>query len=209
MARVSDAHLEARRRSILDAACSVFSSKGVEAATMAEIASLAGISPGAIYRYFPSKEDLARGCMSESADTVKAQWKDNPDPNARAMEQFASLSRATFELLAMPEDRIDTLMFLESVLRAVREGEDQILEDIRADHADIAAAIAARLEVAREQGDFPPGLDAPRIAASLVAFYWGCRIARLAQPEVDTSAWLDEMIKLLEIAGGCAKPTSR
>jgi len=206
MARVSDAHLEARRRSILDAACSVFSSKGVEAATMAEIASLAGISPGAIYRYFPSKEDLARGCMSESADGVKAQWNDNPDPNARAMEQFASLSRATFELLEKPEDRIDTLMFLESVLRAVRDGEDQILEDIRNDHAGIAAHIAARLEVAREQGDFPAGLDASRIAASLVAFYWGCRIARLVTPALDTTSFLDEMIKLLEIAGDCAQP---
>ncbi len=176
---------------------------------MAEIAALAGISPGAIYRYFPSKEDLARGCMSESADNVKAQWKDNPDPNARALEQFASLSRATFELMAMPEDRIDTLMFLESVLRAVREGEDQILEDIRSDHVEIAAAIAARLEVAREQGDFPAELDAQRIGASLVAFYWGCRMARLIAPETDMTVLLDEMIKLLEIAGGCADRAER
>lgn len=205
MARVSDAHLEARRRSILDAACTVFSSKGVEAATMAEIARIAGISPGAIYRYFPSKEDLARGCMSESAFAVKDQWTNNPNPEDRAMTQFANLARATFALLDEPADRIDTLMFLESVLRAVREGEDSILADIRSEHAMIAAGITARLEVAREQGDFPPNLDPGRIAFSLLAFYWGARIARLVSPDVQILGWLEEMVALLETAGGCSE----
>ena len=48
VAKVSDAHLEARRQSIVLAACRIFSRKGVESATMAEIAAEAGISPGAI-----------------------------------------------------------------------------------------------------------------------------------------------------------------
>ena len=80
MARVSGAHLEARKQSILLAASEVFSMKGVEAATMAEIAARAGISPGAIYRYFPGKEDLARCCMEEGGDAVDSEWLTPPAP---------------------------------------------------------------------------------------------------------------------------------
>ena len=67
MARVSDAHLEARRLSILKAARRVFSEKGVAAATMADIAAVACCSPGAIYRYFESKEALV--------NALYQQWK--------------------------------------------------------------------------------------------------------------------------------------
>src|SRR5689334_18685391 len=102
MAKVSEAHLEARRQSILDAAAAVFSRKGLEAATMAEIATEAGISPGAIYRYFANKEDLARGCMSESSSAVEEQWKHQPDAAADPMREFNALSLATFGKLNDP-----------------------------------------------------------------------------------------------------------
>ena len=47
-----------RRQQILNAALKVFSEKGFEEATNAEIARIAGIAPGTIYNYFPSKREL-------------------------------------------------------------------------------------------------------------------------------------------------------
>ena len=47
-----------RRREIITAARKVFSTKGFNAATMEEIALEAQLSPGALYLYFKSKEDL-------------------------------------------------------------------------------------------------------------------------------------------------------
>src|SRR6187551_1567556 len=114
MARVSDAHLEARRQSILVAATKVFSQKGIAAATMAEIASEAGISPGAIYRYFENKEQLARGCMNESAESIKQAWE-----NPAALEHsFDELSRLMFAAINAPGEDIDTQMFLERAMIA-------------------------------------------------------------------------------------------
>lgn len=59
MARLADPGLaERRRRQILDAALVCFRRRGFHQATMQEICAEAGISPGALYRYFSSKADI-------------------------------------------------------------------------------------------------------------------------------------------------------
>jgi AcrR family transcriptional regulator len=52
--------VEDRRDQIIDAAMQVFAQKGFTRATNKDIASEAGITPGLIYYYFESKEDLLK-----------------------------------------------------------------------------------------------------------------------------------------------------
>jgi len=52
---------EQRRNDILDAAEKVFFSKGIDTATMDEVAETAELSKGTLYLYFKSKEDLCMG----------------------------------------------------------------------------------------------------------------------------------------------------
>ncbi|WP_330646913.1 helix-turn-helix domain-containing protein [Thioclava sp. FTW29] len=47
------------RKALIDAACRVMSEKGVDAATMLEIAEAADMGAGTVYNYFKSKDDLA------------------------------------------------------------------------------------------------------------------------------------------------------
>ena len=49
---------EARRQEILDAATRCFMAKGFHASSMQDICSEAGLSAGALYRYFASKDDI-------------------------------------------------------------------------------------------------------------------------------------------------------
>jgi AcrR family transcriptional regulator len=58
-----DVVTEFRCAGILQAARSVFASKGYEAATVDEIAEFAGIAKGTIYCYFPSKFELFIGTL--------------------------------------------------------------------------------------------------------------------------------------------------
>ena len=53
-------YLEARTIEIRDAAMRVFVRKGITASTMQDIATEAGMSAGAIYRYFESKDQLVQ-----------------------------------------------------------------------------------------------------------------------------------------------------
>ena len=59
MARSTRVKTEVERAATL-----LFAAKGVDGVSIAEIASLAGVSQGALYRHYPSKEDLAWGLFS-------------------------------------------------------------------------------------------------------------------------------------------------
>lgn len=53
------------RRALLDAARRIMSEKGIDAATMLEIAEQADVGAGTVYNYFKSKEDLAIEVLEE------------------------------------------------------------------------------------------------------------------------------------------------
>ncbi|WP_433478044.1 TetR/AcrR family transcriptional regulator [Spirillospora sp. CA-142024] len=58
MPRVSEEHLERRRRQIIDAARACFIRKGIHDTSMQDIFAEAGLSAGAVYRYFKSKNEI-------------------------------------------------------------------------------------------------------------------------------------------------------
>jgi AcrR family transcriptional regulator len=58
MPRVSEEHLAARRQQIIDAARICFARNGFHATSMQDVIKEAGLSVGAVYRYFDSKEAL-------------------------------------------------------------------------------------------------------------------------------------------------------
>ncbi|MGW0826300.1 TetR/AcrR family transcriptional regulator [Streptomyces sp. NPDC002845] len=58
MPKVTQAHRDARRRQILDAARAVFAEKGFAQASTYDIVARSRLSTGAIYSYFPSKDHL-------------------------------------------------------------------------------------------------------------------------------------------------------
>lgn len=53
------------RRALIDAARRIMSQKGIDAATMVEIADLADVGAGTVYNYFKSKEDLAIAVLED------------------------------------------------------------------------------------------------------------------------------------------------
>src|SRR5215470_15735971 len=70
MPRVSQEHLDRRRQQILDAAASCFARQGFHATSMQDIFAAAGLSAGAVYRYFPSKTELIRAIAAEALANV-------------------------------------------------------------------------------------------------------------------------------------------
>ncbi|HCT75646.1 MAG TPA: TetR/AcrR family transcriptional regulator [Micromonosporaceae bacterium] len=65
MPRVSDEHLANRRRQILDAARTCFLRNGFHATSMQDVIAEAGLSVGAVYRYFKSKNDIVTAIAEE------------------------------------------------------------------------------------------------------------------------------------------------
>ncbi|MDZ7627201.1 MAG: TetR/AcrR family transcriptional regulator [Parvularculaceae bacterium] len=63
---------DARPDEILDAALVVFGSQGFDAARMEDIAAGAGVSKGAVYLYFESKEAVLKGLIEREVTPVAA-----------------------------------------------------------------------------------------------------------------------------------------
>jgi AcrR family transcriptional regulator len=55
------------------AAIELFAANGVDGASIGEVAALAGVSQGALYRHYPSKEDLARSLFAASYRRIGAE----------------------------------------------------------------------------------------------------------------------------------------
>jgi len=53
------------REALIKAACTVMTEKGIDAATMLEIAELADVGAGTVYNYFKSKDELAIAVLEE------------------------------------------------------------------------------------------------------------------------------------------------
>ncbi|MBN2027330.1 MAG: TetR/AcrR family transcriptional regulator [Actinobacteria bacterium] len=60
------------REKIIHAALEVFADKGLHGATVVEIAKVAGITGGALYRYFDSKEEIFRAVVDDHTSTIQA-----------------------------------------------------------------------------------------------------------------------------------------
>src|SRR5678816_489094 len=75
MPKVLPEYLETRRKEILDAAAACFTRRGFHQTTMQDICEESNLSPGAVYRYFRSKEEIieamcARG-QTEDAELIR------------------------------------------------------------------------------------------------------------------------------------------
>jgi AcrR family transcriptional regulator len=83
MPKVSEEHLAARRRQILDAALVCFSRSGFHQTSMQQIFEESGLSPGAVYRYFKGKEEIVQAIAEETlrglGATLEAGPRGSPD----------------------------------------------------------------------------------------------------------------------------------
>jgi AcrR family transcriptional regulator len=87
---------DARPDEILDAALSVFAEQGFTAARVEDIARRAGLSKGAVYLYFPSKEAMLNALVEQSAGKL-----------AKAAERLVALGAPTD-----PEAALRSLVFM-------------------------------------------------------------------------------------------------
>ena len=72
MPRISEERRDARRAQIIDAARACVLEHGLEAVSMEMIIARSGLSTGAVYRYFKSKDDLIRAAITAAASEISA-----------------------------------------------------------------------------------------------------------------------------------------
>jgi AcrR family transcriptional regulator len=194
---VDERYLDARRGDILAAAQRVFVQKGFTAATMHDIAAATGVSPGSIYRYFESKEDLIRAVTVECEKSYATLFGAPADGSASPLAILTSAGHEVWQEIAAPDQRDQTILNLESTLVATRNPEvrDAFAQAMRTLRTLLAALVAR----AQQRGELATDVDADALATFLVAATQGMQtLALQLDEEVDPEAGWDLLMRLLD-----------
>lgn len=83
-----------RREEILNAAYTLFTTKGFQPTTMEDILKVVGIAKGTLYYHFPSKEQILKALVLRIVGQVEHQTRKIADSQAPAMEKLVAIMTA-------------------------------------------------------------------------------------------------------------------
>lgn len=170
MTKVTQAHIDARTNVIRDAAEKVFADKGFAGATMADIAREAGLSAGAIYRYFPSKEALIEALSDEQA-ARNAQIVESIRSKGDTATVLHSLADTFFRALEDPDGFLDQCIEFELTSEARRN--PQIRDARHRSYASLVQGFTAVIRRGQADGVINNNVDADSTARLMVAAFEG------------------------------------
>jgi AcrR family transcriptional regulator len=182
---------QARTRELLmESAATVAARRGIERATLDEVAERAGFTKGAVYANFSNKEELFLAMLDahfearlEELDRIVST---EADPDTQAREAAQGLMRM---LDAQPESH--RLFFEFAVYAARNEGfREQLVARYRSLRERLADLLSERVERLGIDPVVPPA----EVAAMAFAMANGMALERLLEPEAVPDALFGEMM---------------
>ena len=183
MPKISDERRAERLEQILEGARRCFAENGYEGATVAKLEREIGLSRGAIFNYFPSKEDLFIELAVRDTARMSEIWRE---------QGLEAIVREVMEL-----DPAWLSVYLE-LFRRVRN-DDDFRERIESRQKEIAPANRARIEEAQRSGEFRDDLGPREIGIFVNLVLNGLALMRAGGEELPST---DLVLSLLREAIG-------
>jgi TetR/AcrR family acrAB operon transcriptional repressor len=210
--RTREEALETRDR-IIDSAEQVFVAKGVAAATLADIASAAGVTRGAIYGHFSNKADVFHAMVARVKLPMDALFE--AANHRRAQDPLATLKAALSACLreVAINARARRVFGVLLTNRAIG-AEDWLLERATMNGVEGRARLVRGLRNGMRKGQLPADLDPERAAALLKAALggllrdWLMDSTAFALPD-DADRLADAMLDMLRFSPALRKPRRR
>ncbi|HEU5475238.1 MAG TPA: helix-turn-helix domain-containing protein [Actinophytocola sp.] len=160
MPRVSQDHLDARRRQILDGARACFARHGYEGATVRRLEDATGLSRGAIFHHFRDKESLFLALAEDEAHRMAEVVAENG--LVQVMRDLLSTKDETGPQ-AYPADWLGTRLEVSRRLRTDPDFRARWAERSR----ELTAATRQRLQRQRDAGNLRDDIDVRVLTAYL------------------------------------------
>ena len=185
------------RRRILDAAFTVFSERGIAASTLTEVAAAAGLTKGAVYSSFASKDELVLTLMEEHAvhrlEMSLARFAEGADGD----EALANV--AAVLMYEMRADAVWHRLLAEFFAMAHHDAQRQ--DALRQRRRQVRQAITRALEQLAAGLDIRFPLPAGELAVVLLALSNGLAV----EAEIDEEAVPDGLLaRVLTLIAGDA-----
>jgi AcrR family transcriptional regulator len=183
MPKVLPEYLELKRQQILDAAAACFARGGFHRTTMQDICVEVELSPGAVYRYFQSKEEIIQAMCTrgheEDVESIRDAMKlDN------TLEVFDELIRVFFSGV---EDREFCALMVELISEARRD--EMISESVREGWTQIMEPLTELVIAAQARGEINPQLDPAAVVSVMLGVYQGLVLQNLVRPDMDVEGY--------------------
>lgn len=169
---------EAKRAEILEAASACFRAKGIRGAGVGDICAALGISPGHLYYYFNSKDEIVAALVEQHREAAVAYVRD-----------IAAHDDAIDRLFrAPPEDRVadrprglDPVCIWELLADAAR-GEPYAVRTTQRHWADTGEEIRLIVEAAQKRGRVRADADLDAMLTIISMFFMTSQMAWFADP---------------------------
>jgi AcrR family transcriptional regulator len=184
MPKVSQEHADAQRKGILEAAIRCFAREGFHRTTMRDVIHESGMSAGALYLYFKSKDDLIEA-IAEDRHMQEREWLtsalEQTDLAASVRVLITLFGKALVDRTARQERRLSIQLWAE----ALRD--ERIRQSVLAG-VDMPISLLSRLlKAAQKRGEFPRYLDAQATSRVLIALFQGMVLQIAWEPNVAIS----------------------
>lgn len=141
------------RQRVMEAALHCFAAKGFHGTSMQEVCSQAGMSPGALYRHFPSKDAIIEAIAEQERETNRQFFK-RLDVEADILE---TLFDTGFEWMRNASSGESACLCVEVLAEAHRN--PRVREIFERNHEEARGALRATLERARAAGEIAGDVD--------------------------------------------------
>jgi TetR/AcrR family transcriptional regulator, transcriptional repressor of aconitase len=197
MPKVSQSYLDARRAQILDAAVLCFARQGFHRSTMQDIVRQSKLSPGAIYNYFSSKDEIIAAIAHDRHAKERALLA----AAAKAPTLIGALEQirdAFFGPLQDPQERLRRRVGIQFWAEAQRN--PHILKLVRRGINQPLKILAALIAKAQRRSQLTKKVHPEALARLLVASFHGLVLQIEWDPSVSAQAYvdlLDEFVRSL------------
>lgn len=194
MPRVTQDYLDARRREILVAAHRCFARSGFRDTTMRQVAEEAGLTAGALYRYFDDKASLVRA-LAEWGRARKRELMEGIDTGS-GVDGLVSLVTELIRSLPASADghhpvRFDVRIWGESL------GRPPLQELVEDELADFRGLLAGYVTEGQREGRIRSDVHAETVARVLISLLTGLELQVAYDPDLDLAAYADLVGRLL------------
>lgn len=176
MARVSQEHLDARRRQILDGAAVCFARNGFHATSMQDVLKEVDLSAGAVYRYFSGKEELIGAIVAEVLGSVRGAFEEAarqspPPPPDELVASVLGRTLAARENLTVDGKPAFPRLVIQVWTETLRN--DELAAVLREGYGAVRAAWARIVEGYRDNGMMRSDVDPDHVARTMIAAVMG------------------------------------
>jgi AcrR family transcriptional regulator len=182
MPKVSQEHSDARRRQIIDAAYQCFARKGFHQTSMRDIYQQAGLSPGAVYHYFDSKDAIIQASFEfdyERSRDLFAAAATSDDPLKALVELLDFFLQGLKGAAELGAGRVNVQGWGEALVNPKLGAP---LQRFLAYYQDSVALVVRK---AQDVGQIDNRLDPLAVSQVVLSLYYGLELQKSLNPALE------------------------